>query len=73
MKIKFWTYPLNCGDGSVSVCLFKTKEEAKKLQTREEEYEGWAEDCVQSFTLEVDSEGNILSGADSIDKDGDVV
>ena len=57
MKIKFWAYPENCGDGSAAVRLFNTREDAEKYQEVQERLEGWAEDCVSEHTIVVKKDG----------------
>ncbi len=68
MKIKFWTYAQNCGDGSVAIHYYKTKEEAKVASDKDaEKYgENYCED-VSSHEFEVDKFGQVLKGFHSND------
>lgn len=63
MKIKFWTYTKNLGDGSVGVRFYKTKEEAKAASDKDMEAygENYCED-VAPHEFEVDKFGQVLKG-----------
>ena len=58
----------NCGDGSVYAVFFEDEDCAFMLQRLQEE--GWGEDCVQTLTINSDSEikvDNILSRQEYIE------
>jgi len=56
-KIRFYSYPVNCGDGSASVRLFRTRKAAELLQ-KEEAENGWAEDCVGEHIIKIYEDGS---------------
>lgn len=66
MKIKFWCYAQNCGDGSVAVRFYKTQAEAQAASDKDnEDYGENYCDEVSSHEFEVDENGNIVKGLDS--------
>ena len=57
MKIKFYAYVVNCGDGSVSIKYFKNKDNALKYEKYEEEGgETWAESSLFEHEIDIDLE-----------------
>lgn len=64
--IEFWSYPQNCGDGSVYVRYFHTKKAAEKYEEKQDE--GWGECCVSSVTLILNDDGSIVINGKSEDE-----
>ncbi len=62
MKVTFWMWVRNQGDGSVVVFIFPSEELAKKAEKQELEQTGedWAESSVEQQTLDV-SMGGLIS------------
>ena len=58
MRITFWTYVQNCGDGSNYVCYFNSREDAETFA--ENDNERYCDDITQ-HTMEVDENGKILN------------
>lgn len=50
-RFKLHYYIRNCGDGSASVHLCKSAEEARKLDEESQESEGWGESSNSSETI----------------------
>jgi hypothetical protein len=68
VKLKLWTLALNAGDGSASVLLFSSSEKASsylKTERANPNYEGFAEDCIQSFDVEIDADGRLAGDIDN--------
>jgi hypothetical protein len=58
IKVKFWTYALNCGDGSVFVKFYPTLEAAKAIADKDNER--YCDD-IDQHELEFDLQGNLLT------------
>jgi hypothetical protein len=63
MKVKFWTYTQDCGDGSAYPRFFATEEQAEAYRVAYEAVmeQGWGEDCVSPQELEFDENGVLLN------------
>ena len=61
VKVKFYTYIVNGGDGSAYLRVFKTKKAAETYQEYEENNsEAFCETYVKEHKYEIDSKGNLL-------------
>lgn len=64
MKIKLWVSAKDMGDGSVSVCIINTKEEAlDKLNRTEEEVENgcfYEDGMFEEILLDIDENGKLV-------------
>jgi len=63
MKIKLWLSAQDCGDGSNSVYINNTKEEALKSlgKQSEEEIDNYYDDgMIEEIELEIDQNGKLL-------------
>jgi hypothetical protein len=63
MKTTIWTYVIDNGDGSYSVALFATQEEAEEYMRIENENH-YATESLSSHVLELDEKG-ILQNPDT--------
>ena len=54
LTVKFFVLPVNAGDGSAYVKLFRTREKAKEYEEQNEE--GWAESCISEVRLTINAE-----------------
>ena len=59
-KVKFATYALNGGDGSVIIKFFPTASDAEKYAEERGDDERYCED-IDSHELEFDEDGNLLT------------
>ncbi len=62
MKIKIPIYIVNAGDGSAFAVVCKTFEDAESIEELDPYSDGWAEPSADVLEVEIDEEGNILSG-----------
>lgn len=58
MKVKFWMYIANNGDGSCSAKFFRSEANAEKYASGDDERNC---DDIYAKTLEFDDEGNLLT------------
>lgn len=58
-KIRLWYFPVDGGDGSVSVAFYHTQDAAKQREADELEIigYGWGEDCTSYVDLEINDDG----------------
>lgn len=51
MRVKFWVFIRNCGDGSASALFYKTKEEAEAASKKDNDTygENFCEDVYESY------------------------
>lgn len=62
MKIEFWVYKKDMGDGDCASFICATKELAEQAREHQEETEGWSyESDVEHVVLEVE-DGKVVGG-----------
>lgn len=65
IKVKFWTYPQNLGDGSYTIEFFSSKEAAEEYASYDEERSC---DDINFVELEVDLDGNLVGPNPEVDE-----
>jgi hypothetical protein len=62
MKVKFWTYVADCGDGSAVPYFFSTEKKAYAFKKMYEKETGtsWGEDCISLEELTFDDKTGMM-------------